>query len=123
MIPLILWSIFQPALNANAMFIQETMKTNLYEIQKKAAIQGKYTEDLYAEFKKGLAEQHGYNTECIQVVGTETNVERGGTLEVEVIIPKPPMNVFDVIDMGSCSRPDSYTPYKITETILSEYIP
>ena len=70
-----------------------------------------------------MVEEHGYNIDCIDIKGTETLVERGGTLEVEVIIPKPPMSVFEAIDMGSCERPSSYEPYAVGHSIQSEYMP
>lgn len=123
LIPIMLWSVFQPMLYHNASMTQETLKISLYEIQKKASIQGKYDEALYSEFKTLLADNHGYDPACIVVEGTEVLTERGGSIDVTVSIPKPVMSFFDIVDMSSCDRPDSYTPFVVTQTIKSEYIP
>lgn len=123
MVPILVWSILQPVLYTNSTFIQQTIKVNMYEIQKEASIEGHYTEEMYAQFKKALQENHGYNPECIQIKGTENVVERGNDIDLVVTIPKPPMSVWDVVDMGSCARPGSYEPYEIEMTIESEYIP
>lgn len=102
---------------------KETIKISLYEIQKEAALQGHYTEDLYAEFKSMLVQNHGYNAACIDIQGTESPVERGADIEVTVTIPKPMMSIWEAFSIASCERPDSYTPYFVTQVIKSEYIP
>lgn len=123
LMPLILWSTFQPMLFHNASLTKQTIKIALYEVNKKAAIQGKYDEDLYAEFKDTLAKNHGYNPNCIQIKGTEELTPRGEELKVTVTIPKPLMSFWDMFSIESCERPESYTPYFITHSIQSEYVP
>lgn len=122
-LPLIIWATFSPMLMHNASMTKETIKLNLYEISKEASLNGKFDEDLYIKFKETLSENHGYNPECIQISGTEEAVTRGEPINVTVTIPKPIMNVFDAVSISSCDRPDSYTPYEITHSINSEYLP
>lgn len=123
LIPIMLWSIFQPMLYHNAAMTQESIKISLYEIQKKASLQGQYTEELYSQFKQSLMENHGYDSDCITITGTESLVERGGDIEVTVSVPKPIMSLYDIVTVASCDRPDSYTPFEYTQVIKSEYIP
>lgn len=123
LIPLILWSTFQPLLYQNASLTQQTIKVALYEVNKQASIKGQYDEDLYAEFKDNLVKNHGYNPECINIEGTEELTHRGDDIEVKVTIPKPIMSFWDAVNMGNCERPDSYTPYVVHQTIKSEYVP
>lgn len=122
-LPLIIWATFSPMLMHNASMTKETIKIALYEISKEASLQGKFDEDLYVEFKEMLVENHGYRPECIQITGTEETVNRGQPITVTVTIPKPMMSVFDAMSISSCERPDSYTPYEITQSINSEYLP
>lgn len=123
LVPLMLWSIFQPLLYHNAAMTQESIKIALYEIQKDASIQGQYTPELYSKFKESLSKNHGYNTNCITITGTESLVERGGDIEVTVSVPKPIMSFYDIVSVSSCDRPGSYTPFQYTQVIKSEYIP
>ena len=123
LVPLMIWSIFQPLLYQNAAMTQESIKIALYEIQKQASLQGQYTDELYGKFKQSLSENHGYNPDCIKIVGTESIVERGGDIEVTVTVPKPILSFYDVVSVSSCDRPDSYTPFEYTQTIQSEFIP
>lgn len=122
-IGLLLFSVFQPILYHNAATTRETIKISLYEVQKEAALIGHYNDELYGEFKQLLVDNHGYNPDCVQITGTEQMVERGGELEVSVTVPKPLMNIWEMFDMASCDRPDSYTPYTVKQVIKSEYIP
>lgn len=121
--PLIIWATFTPMLMHNASMTKETIKLNLYEISKEASLNGKFDEDLYIKFKENLVENHGYDPACIQISGTEEVVTRGEPINVTVTIPKPLMSVFDAVKISSCERPDSYTPYEITHSINSEYLP
>lgn len=123
LIPIMIWSVFQPILLHNASMTRETIKIALYEISKEASLQGKFDEDMYVKFTESLVENHGYNPACIVISGTETLTNRGQDIEVIVTIPKPMMNVFDAMTINSCERPDSYVPYQITQTIKSEYLP
>lgn len=120
---LLLFSVFQPYLYHNASLTKETIKISLYEIQKEAALQGHYSEDLYAEFKRMLVENHGYNPSCIEISGTESPVERGADIEVTVKMPKPMMSIWEAFSIASCERPESYTPFYVTNVIKSEYVP
>lgn len=120
---LLLFSVFQPILYHNAATTRETIKVSLYEIQKEASLQGQFTDELYGEFKDLLVENHGYNPDCIKIEGTEALTERGGELEVSVTVPKPLMSIWEMFDMASCDRPDSYKPYTVKQVIKSEYIP
>ncbi|MEK6190602.1 MAG: hypothetical protein N2A99_06400 [Carnobacterium alterfunditum] len=122
-IPLIVWASFSPMLMHNASMTKETIKLALYEVSKEAALQGKFDESLYLDFKESLVENHNYNPDCIQISGTESEVTRGEAITVTVTIPKPMMSVFDAMTISSCDRPDSYTPYEITHSINSEYLP
>lgn len=121
--PLVLWATFTPMLLHNASMTKETIKIQLYEISKEASLQGKFDEELYIRFKESLVENHGYNPDCITISGTEETVNRGEEISVTVTIPKPMMNIFDSMNISSCERPESYTPYEITHSINSEYIP
>ena len=123
LIPIMLWSIFQPLLYHNAAMTQESIKISLYEIQKEASLNGHYTPELYSKFKESLSKNHGYNPQCITISGTETVVERGGDIEVTVSVPKPIMSFYDLVTVASCDRPDSYTPFEYTQVIKSEFIP
>ena len=119
----VVWSVFQPILFHNASQTRETISMAIYEVSKDAAIEGRFTEEMYAEFKDMLVENHGYNPACIQISGTEELVNRGGDLTVTVSIPKPMTNVFEAVSIRSCERPDSYVPYTIEKVIKSEYLP
>ena len=123
LIPIIIWSVFQPVLLHNASMTRETIKIALYEISKEASLQGGFNEEMYIKFTETLVENHGYNPSCIEISGTETLTNRGQDIEVVVTIPKPMMNVFDAMSISNCERPDSYVPYQITHTIKSEYLP
>lgn len=122
-IGLLLFSVFQPVLYHNAATIQESIKISLYEVQKEAAINGQFDEELYGKFKDILVENHGYNPACIQIEGTDQPVTRGGDITVSVTIPRPMMNIWEAFDFASCDRPESYVPYTVTQVIKSEYIP
>lgn len=122
-LPLVIWSIFSPILMHNASMTKESIKIGLYEVSKQAALQGKFDEELYIDFKESLVENHGYNPACIKISGTEDEVTRGEPINVTVTIPKPITNPFELFSMSSCERPDSYTPYEITSSINSEYLP
>lgn len=120
---ILFFSVFQPVLYHNASLTKESIKIALYEIQKEAALEGHYNENSYAKFKEMLVKNHGYNPDCIKISGTEEIIERGGDIEVTVTMPKPMMNVWEAFDLARCDRPDSYKPYRVTQTIKSEYIP
>lgn len=122
-LPLVVWAMFSPILMHNASMTKESIKINLYEVSKQASLQGKFDNELYADFKENLVKNHGYNPNCIKIKGTESEVTRGEEIKVTVTIPKPITNPFELFSMSSCERPDSYTPFEITTSISSEYLP
>lgn len=120
---IMLWASFQPILNSNTAMTQESIKIALYEVQKEASLEGRFTESMYNKFKSELSENHGYDPDCITIKGTENRVERGQDIQVQVSVPKPMQSFTDVFDFASCDRPDSYDPYSVSQSIRSEYIP
>ncbi|AEA19275.1 MULTISPECIES: hypothetical protein [Bacillus] len=115
LMPLILWSIFQPALFLNASQVDETINLAIYETQKKASLQGKYDSALYKEMKDYLVNIHHYKADQIKIKGTETVTTRGEKIYIEFEIPQPPLTVIDVFKI------DNSKPYKIKRTVRSEY--
>lgn len=123
LIPLLMWSVFQPVLYHNASLTKETIKVATYEVSKEASLRGRFDEELYAEFKEMMVTNHGYNPACIDITGTESYTNRGEDIWVEVTIPKPMLSIWDAVTISSCERPGSYTPYTVRQVIKSEYIP
>lgn len=95
-IPIILWCIFQPVLFVNAMLIEQGLNNVIYETQKEASLQGRYDEDIYREMKDRLVEVHKFDPNEIIIQGTESLTMRGERMMIEITIPKPKTNVFEL---------------------------
>nr|WP_173026425.1 hypothetical protein [Aeromonas sp. Ne-1]AKO69709.1 hypothetical protein [Aeromonas sp. Ne-1] len=115
-LPLILWSIFQPALYQNATLVEESLQLAIYEGQKEASLQGKYDEEIYKKMRDYLVDTHHYKADQIQIQGTETKTLRGEELSISITVPKPVVSVVDIFNM------DDSEPFVVEKTILSEYI-
>lgn len=115
-LPLILWSIFQPALYQNATLVEESLQLAIYEGQKEASLQGKYDEQIYKKMRDYLVDTHHYKADQINIKGTETKKLRGEELNIKITVPKPAMSVIDIFKM------DDSKPFTVEKTILSEYV-
>lgn len=115
-IPMLLFCVFQPSLFIHAGMVEETLRLAVYEGQKKAALQGKYDEEIYSEIKDRLVNVHHYKPEAIEIQGTEATKARGETLELTVSIPSPKKSVMEMFFSPSSED------YVFKTTIASEYI-
>jgi len=117
LVPVILWSTFQPMLFINATMVEQTLRLALYEGQKEASLQGRYDQAIYDKIRDYLVEIHHYEPEEIEIKGTETITPRGERMYIEITVPKPVMSVGDIF------RIDDSEPFTIRKYIMSEYIP
>lgn len=117
LLPLVIWSVFQPPLYENAAMVEQSLKLAIYEGQKEAALKGRYDDTIYNEMKTYLVNVHHYNPDQISIKGTETLTPRGQKLTVEVSVPKPVVSVMDIFKV------DTSEPFYVKKTILSEYVP
>jgi hypothetical protein len=117
LLPFIIWSTFQPILFIHATMIEETLNTAAYESLKKASLQGKYDEAIYAEIKNKLVKVHHYDPDKIEINGTENITLRGDMIYLEITVPKPMMNVIDIFKV------DSSEPFNVRKNIMSEFTP
>lgn len=111
---ILMWAIFQPSLYMNAMLVEEAIANVVYETQKEASLQGRYTEDLYDKIIDELGTVHKFDESKVTVQGTETLTNRGDRIMIEVTVPKPPTNVFKLFETDTGE-------YKYKKYILSEY--
>lgn len=116
LLPFIIWSSFQPILFTNATMVQETLSIAVYEGQKEASLKGKYDEEIYKKIRDYLVDVHHYDPSKIDIVGTETEVPRGGKIYIEITVPKPMLSVMEVFSV------DDGEPYKIKKYVISEYV-
>lgn len=117
LLPLIIWSTFQPVLFINASMVQETINTAIYEGQKEASIQGKYDAEIYKKIRDKLVNVHHYDPTKITISGTETLTPRGEQMTIEITVPKPMLSVIDAFKFNTTED------FKVKKTIMSEYIP
>lgn len=116
LLPVIIWSVFQPALYANAMLIEQAISSTIYETSKQASLQGKYDNDIYNQMKDILVEVHNFDPSKVKIKGTETLTPRGERMYIEVTIPKPKMSVLEIFNFGQRE------PYHYRKYIMSEYV-
>lgn len=116
LLPIIIWSVFQPALYANAMLIEQAISSTIYETSKEASLQGRYDNKIYDEMKDRLVEVHNFDPDKVEIKGTETLTPRGERMYIEVIIPKPKTTVLEVFGFGKSE------PYHYKKYIMSEYV-
>lgn len=114
-VPIIVWSVFQPALYANAMIVEQGISSVIYETQKEASLKGRYDEDIYKDIKDKLVEVHNFDPNKIEIKGTETVTMRGDRMEIEVTVPKPKTNVIEAFSSGVDE------PYHYKKYVMSEY--
>lgn len=116
LLPVIIWSVFQPALYANAMLIEQAISSTIYETSKQASLQGKYDNDIYNQMKDRLVEVYNFDPSKVEIKGTETLTPRGERMYIEVTIPKPKMSVLEIFNFGQSE------PYHYRKYIMSEYV-
>ncbi|HET7628050.1 MAG TPA: hypothetical protein VFK44_06625 [Bacillales bacterium] len=117
LIPFILWGMFQGLLYFHANQVHLALNLATYEGAKEAALQGKYTDDIYGAMKQYLVDQFHYDPEKIEIEGTRTVQPRGEYLTVKITVPRPRIAVLPMFEFGSSSG-------VIVEEkqIMSEYI-
>lgn len=116
LLPIILWSVFQPALYANAMLIEQAISSTIYETSKEASLQGRYDNEIYNKMKDKLVEVYNFDPNKVIIKGTETLTPRGERMYIEVIIPKPKTSVLELFKFGNDE------PYQYKKYIMSEYV-
>lgn len=116
LVPIVLWAVFQPALYANAMIVEQGISSVIYEFQKEASLQGRYDSDIYKQMKDRLVEVHNFDPNLIEINGTETLTSRGNRLEIIISIPKPKTTVIEAFSSSS----DETFDYK--KFVMSEYV-
>ena len=117
LMPFLVYMLFQPPLQQNASMVEETINVAIYEAQKQASIEGRYSEEIYKKFKDFLMKNHNFDPDKIKITGTETLTPRGEELTVTVSAPKP---LLDVMDAFKTERDPNF---EVTRKIVSEYTP
>lgn len=116
LLPFILWGVFQGTLYFNANMVEEVINIAIYEGSKKAAIQGRYTQDIYNEMIEYLEKNHRFDPSKLEIVGTEEFRKRGEYLSIRVKVPKPRLHV---ISLFKANDPNNFYIYE--KFIMSEY--
>lgn len=116
LLPLSIHSAFVGPLHNNASQTEETLNLALYEGQKKAAVQGRYTEEIYNEIKSFLIDDHHYEPDAIEVSGTEVLTPRGSRISITITVPKPNTTVIEAFRVNG--EEETFTK---TRQIMSEY--
>lgn len=117
LIPITIWSIFQGVLYTNATMTEEALNQSIYEAQKEASLEGRYSEEIYREMRDYLVDRHGYNPDKISIKGTEKLTDRGGELEIQVSVPQPPTSVLGMFKFEKEQR-----TFNVKKSVLSEYV-
>lgn len=117
LLPFVMWGVFQGLLFYNSNMVEEAINIAIYEGAKQAAVQGRYTEDIYDEMETYLAKHHKFDPAKLEIVGTEDLKLRGEYLRIEVTIPKPRTNVMDLFQINDSSEVFTFEKY-----IMSEYV-
>jgi len=117
LLPLIIWSSFQPILFINASMVQQSVNLALYEGEKQAALQGHYDNQIYSQMKSYLVNVHHYDPNKIKIQGTETLTPRGKRMYVKITVPKPMLSVIDIFSFNK------QKPFVEKKYIMSEYVP
>jgi hypothetical protein len=118
LIPFILWGMFQGLLYFHANQVHLALNLATYEGSKKAALQGRYSQQIYDEMKQYLVDAFHYDPKKIDIKGTERLTTRGNYLNVSITVPSPRIAVLPMFDFGLSSK-------NIVEEkqIMSEYLP
>lgn len=97
--------------------VEEALNLAVYEGQKEASLQGRYTDEIYEKIESYLVETHNYDPEKINIKGTEELTPRGEFMYIEITIPRPITSVFGIF------TPKRDTDMGVRKEIMSEYIP
>lgn len=116
LLPFTLWILFQGILFFNASMVEEIINIAIYESSKEAAVQGRYTQDIYNEMTVYLEKHHKFDPAKLEITGTEELKLRGEYLQIQVKVPKPRVNVLDIFKVN---EEDDYYIYE--KYIMSEY--
>jgi hypothetical protein len=116
LLPFILWGVFQGTLFFNANMVEEVINIAIYEGSKKAAIQGRYTQDIYNEMIEYLESNHRFDPSKLEIIGTEEITTRGEYISIKVTVTKPRLHV---ISLFNTENPDNF--YVFEKFIMSEY--
>lgn len=117
LIPFILWSSLQGILYTNYGMVEETLNLAVYEGQKEASLNGRYTEEIYSDIRSYLVDSHNYDPSKIEIEGTESRTPRGEFIYIEITIPRPMTSLLGIF------TPRNDSEMTIRKEIMSEYIP
>lgn len=116
LLPFILWGVFQGTLYFNANMVEEAINIAIYEGSKKAAVQGRYTQDIYNEMIEYLEKHHRFDPSKLEIIGTEEVRARGEYISIKVTVPRPRLHV---INLFRTDDPNNFYIYE--KFIMSEY--
>lgn len=119
LLPFMLWVIFQGVLYYQATLIETAIHQVIYEGAKKAAIEGRFTVEIYDQMREQLQEKYKLNAEQIAITGTEQLTYRGEYMRVEITAPAPSLSFLPFFSLGDRNEA---TFWHYEKYIVSEYI-
>lgn len=115
---LMLFAFFQPGLSQAYHVQQEIVKTVLSDAAMKAAVQGRFTDEIILEMKQEIHKKLNYDVNEIVFEGTTEVVPRGGIIEGTLKLPAYRSFMFP----GFLTADDGRLPISYTVQRMSEYV-
>lgn len=115
LLPFVLWGVFQGVLYFHANQVEQAIHMAIFEGAKKAAVQGRYTQDIYQEMNGFLVQTYHFDPSKVEIHGTESIKVRGEYLEVEVVVPKPRLHVLPLF------KRNEQDYFRFRKSIMSEF--
>ncbi|MGG1594794.1 hypothetical protein [Terribacillus saccharophilus] len=112
---LVLNFMFAPILAYVDSLHREAVEVVLHEGAKKAAIEGRFTEDIVKSMRSELVNNYNFDSDKIEINATQSLTYRNEYMDASIEVPRGPIFLFEIF------IPGPKTIHKNTR-VLSEYI-